>query len=51
MKHPQREKRKTALAEAAVHFPETISDLQTVGQRRKALPIAVLVPLDTADDF
>lgn len=51
MKHPQRERSKTALAEAAAHVSKTVSDLQTIGQRRNTLPIALSVPLDTADAF
>lgn len=51
MKHPQQERSKTALAEAAAHISETASDLQTTGQRRKALPISLSVPLDTANNF
>ena len=51
MKHPPRERSKTALAEGAAHVSETVSDLQTIGQRRKALPIALSVPLHTGNDL
>lgn len=51
MKHPQRKRSKTALTEAVSPVSEIASDLQTIGQRSKALLIALLVSLDIANEF